>query len=251
MKSKNGQNVWYDLHIHSCLSSCGQEENTPSNILEQCVKNGLNLISITDHNCSLQYETINRIKNDYPIEVIYGMEVTSFDGFHVLTYFEKYSELQSINEFIKDNSDLSIKNPYGPQMIVDENGMLVETLEYQINQRINCSYDLLSKKVRELNGLIVLAHVNRGGSGVLDFYEDISSFDFDAIEISKNGNPSLNIETIKTELFMKYPYLKKYKKLYNSDGHSLDRIHKRENKLLLSECSFKGFKNWLQEIEKN
>lgn len=244
MESKN--NFWYDLHIHSCLSSCGLEENTPLNILKQCKKNGLNLISITDHNTAKHYPTIEILKKHFDICIIYGVEVTSNEGFHVLCYFETLNKIKEFNLFIDSNINLQEPNDYNRQIITDEYGNSIDELYYKINQPIKCSYEILSKKIRELGGLIVLAHINRGGSGILDFHKDISNFDFDAIEISKNGNLSLDMENIKKELFDKYPYLEKYKKLYNSDGHSLDRIHKQVYSLDLLECSFKGLKEWIK-----
>ena len=39
-----------DLHIHSCLSPCGDEEMTPSNIAGMAYLKGLDAIALTDHN---------------------------------------------------------------------------------------------------------------------------------------------------------------------------------------------------------
>lgn len=40
----------YDLHIHSCLSPCGEDDMTPGNILGMASLIGLDLIALTDHN---------------------------------------------------------------------------------------------------------------------------------------------------------------------------------------------------------
>ena len=84
--------VYYDIHIHTVLSSCADVLQTPNNILNMAMLKGLDMISICDHNTGKQYQTIDKIKDSYDFLVIYGMEVTSKDGFHVLTYFEKYDE---------------------------------------------------------------------------------------------------------------------------------------------------------------
>ena len=39
-----------DLHIHSCLSPCGDEDMTPGNIAGMASLNGLMLVALTDHN---------------------------------------------------------------------------------------------------------------------------------------------------------------------------------------------------------
>ena len=39
-----------DLHIHSCLSPCGDEDMTPGSIAGIAKLNGLNIAALTDHN---------------------------------------------------------------------------------------------------------------------------------------------------------------------------------------------------------
>ena len=41
-----------DLHIHSCLSPCGDLDMTPQNIVAKALALGLDLIAISDHNAS-------------------------------------------------------------------------------------------------------------------------------------------------------------------------------------------------------
>ena len=42
--------VFYDLHIHSCLSPCGDDDMTPANIAGMAAIKGLDVIAVTDHN---------------------------------------------------------------------------------------------------------------------------------------------------------------------------------------------------------
>lgn len=42
--------VFYDLHIHSCLSPCGDQDMTPKNIVNMALLKELELIALTDHN---------------------------------------------------------------------------------------------------------------------------------------------------------------------------------------------------------
>ena len=44
--------VYYDFHIHSCLSPCGDEDMTPNNIVNMSLLKGLDIIAVTDHNCA-------------------------------------------------------------------------------------------------------------------------------------------------------------------------------------------------------
>ena len=39
----------YDLHIHSCLSPCGDDDMTPANIAGMAALKGLDAVALTDH----------------------------------------------------------------------------------------------------------------------------------------------------------------------------------------------------------
>ena len=40
----------YDLHIHSCLSPCGDNDMTPNNLVQMALLSGCDVIALTDHN---------------------------------------------------------------------------------------------------------------------------------------------------------------------------------------------------------
>ena len=42
--------MWVDLHIHSCLSPCADDDMTPANICGMAHIKGLDAIAVTDHN---------------------------------------------------------------------------------------------------------------------------------------------------------------------------------------------------------
>ena len=42
----------YELHLHSCLSPCGDDLMTPNNIAGMAMLNGVKIAALTDHNTS-------------------------------------------------------------------------------------------------------------------------------------------------------------------------------------------------------
>jgi len=42
--------VYYDLHIHTALSPCADDDMTPNDIVGMAILNGLDIIAVTDHN---------------------------------------------------------------------------------------------------------------------------------------------------------------------------------------------------------
>ena len=40
----------YDLHVHSCLSPCGDNDMTPNNLVQMALLSGCDILALTDHN---------------------------------------------------------------------------------------------------------------------------------------------------------------------------------------------------------
>ena len=55
--------MYYDLHIHSALSPCGDDTMTINNIFNMSYIKGLELIAITDHNSLKQQNYLEEIIN--------------------------------------------------------------------------------------------------------------------------------------------------------------------------------------------
>lgn len=230
--------VSYDLHIHSVLSSCADDSQTPNNILNMVMLKELGMISITDHNSCKQYPTIYQLADSYDYLIIYGIETQVKEGFHVLSYFGNFKELMRFDGELETHLDHNVKEAYGQAQVCDEFDEVSEIIPYSLHQSIDLDLCEYIKLVRKYNGLVVLAHINRPGStGFLTYYQDFKRFDIDAIEIYGKENESLLEE--------KYPEIKDYVHLFDSDAHSVVDINEAINFLDLDEVSFEGFKKAL------
>ncbi len=54
-----------DLHMHSCLSPCGDMEMTPANLVGLAALGGLDAIALTDHNITLNVPAAVRAGKEY------------------------------------------------------------------------------------------------------------------------------------------------------------------------------------------
>lgn len=54
---------YYDLHIHSCLSPCADNDMTPCNIAGMAAIKGLNIVALTDHNSTKTAARSSRRQN--------------------------------------------------------------------------------------------------------------------------------------------------------------------------------------------
>ena len=79
---------YYDLHIHSCLSPCGDNDNTPNNIAGMATLCGLNIVALTDHNSCKNCPAFFAAAKKYGIIPIAGMELTTSEDIHIVCLFE-------------------------------------------------------------------------------------------------------------------------------------------------------------------
>ena len=104
---------YYDLHIHSCLSPCADNDNTPNNIAGMASICALNIVALTDHNtcknCPAFFEAARR----YGIIPVAGMELTTSEDIHIICLFEELEaalqfshEIEKRRILIKNRTDI-------------------------------------------------------------------------------------------------------------------------------------------------
>ena len=72
-----------DLHIHTCLSPCGETTMSPKRIVEQAKLKGLNIIGICDHNSAENVVFAKKAGEKEGLSVIGGMEITTQEEVHL------------------------------------------------------------------------------------------------------------------------------------------------------------------------
>lgn len=226
----------YDLHIHSVLSPCADDLQTPNNIFNMCMLKGLDIVAITDHNSLKQLPIFDELKSSYNFLFIYGVEITVYEGFHVLVYVDDLNKANDLNNFLEpllDNEKTGTN-----QVICDiyDNPCINYCLN--LNKKTSLQYNDLLIKVRLLEGIIVLSHVDRTLLINCDYYDIFRKIEFDAIELTKYSDVD--------SLFDEYPFFKKYKVLTSSDAHSLMDINEPNYFLDLNDLSFKSLSKYLR-----
>ena len=64
--------MFYDLHMHSCLSPCAEDEMTPTNIVNMALIKELDLIALTDHNSTKNLPGIAKAAERAGLRMLYG-----------------------------------------------------------------------------------------------------------------------------------------------------------------------------------
>ena len=73
----------YDLHIHSALSPCAEEEMTPVTIVGQAALSGLDFVAIADHNAIGHVPLALRAGEEFGVNVVPAVEVQTNKQFKV------------------------------------------------------------------------------------------------------------------------------------------------------------------------
>ena len=82
--------LYYDLHIHSCLSPCGDNDMTPANIVGMAAVKGLDVIAVTDHNSCKNCEAAMAAGEEYGVLVVPGMEICTAEEVHAVCLFRTF-----------------------------------------------------------------------------------------------------------------------------------------------------------------
>lgn len=237
-----------DLHIHigrtesgRAVKITGSRDLTLKNILDTASsKKGLDIIGIIDCHSPEVLDEIETIVNKGEMEqlaggglryqyttLIPGSEIEIYDEnchgpIHVLAYFPSIYIMREFSLWMSANQ----KNIH------------------LSSQRIYCDGHTLQKKVKELGGLFIPAHVftpfkSLYGKGVLSSITEVFNPDLiDGIELGLSSD---------TNMVERIGELEQYTFVTNSDAHSLGKLAREYQKFELKDASFSEIQLALQE----
>ncbi|OPL09633.1 MAG: hypothetical protein AVO33_06375 [delta proteobacterium ML8_F1] len=214
--------LYYDLHIHSALSPCGDESMTPNNIVNMALLKGLDLISVTDHNHIGNSRSTAALARARGLLFLPGIEIHTLEDIHILCYFET---LESLEAFFKtlDSSLCTIphdRERFGTQLLLGEGDEILSEYPYGLLFPVSIKLSTLVQRAAAFGGLSVPAHVHRKSYGIISQLGFLpEGMSFAALE-----NPESDLPTDLTIL-------------RNSDAHFLGNISERIHFLQVRERS--------------
>ena len=130
-----------DLHIHSCLSPCGDEDMTPANICGMAKLKGLDAIAICDHNSARNLPAAQELCDAYGLLLLPGMEITTREEVHLLGYFETVEAALAFGEMLRGHLPNKKNKPqfFGRQLVMNSDDEIIgeeEALRYLRRQEI-------------------------------------------------------------------------------------------------------------------
>jgi len=230
-----------DLHIHTCLSPCGELDMTPKRIIERALDKGLDIIAITDHNSAENLSAAMEVARGSNVTVLPAMEITSSEEVHVLAIFETVGTAMEMQETVYKEltGGENDERLWGPQVLVNENDEVMGFNKRLLIGATRFTLKALVAEIHEAGGLAVASHVDRGSFSVISqlgyIPEDIK---FDALETTGPERAGTIIGQCGG-----IPWVT------SSDAHRLDDIGRKTTTFLLEKASFREIAMALGKID--
>ncbi len=213
----------YDLHIHSCLSPCGDDDMTVNNIAGMAFLKGLTLVALTDHNSCKNLPAFFRTAEQYGIIPVPGMELTTAEEIHLLCLFETLEEAMRFDSDI-ELYRMKLKNRvdvFGNQHILNENDEIIGEEEYFLPMATMLSLEDAVELALSHGAACMPAHIDRPSNGIL------------AILGSMPDKPYFGYVELKNRAMRDDCGVGERHVLVNSDAHRLEDINEAENTVKL------------------
>ncbi len=221
-----------DLHIHSCLSPCGDLEMSPGRIAREARLRGLAAVALCDHNSALNCPAFEIACHKEGILGLYGMEVTSREEVHLLCLFEFVEAALEMGQFLYARL---MSGPYdaarfGDQVYVDKDDVILGNVEKHLIGAIDLSLEEVGRETQRREGLFIPAHIDRAVYSVSSQLGFLPPGNYDAVEITRPGSE---------------PMARGVPVVASSDAHFPDHIGARHSAIESEDLSLDGIRRAL------
>ena len=209
-----------DLHIHTDLSPCSEEEMSPGNIVGMALLKGLQVIAITDHqscgNCAAAISLSEKIGG--PL-VLPGLEVESQEEIHLVCLFPELNQALQMEKLVRGALPAMENRPeiFGRQYYYNlEDERIGEEKQLLL---LACQLDsyTIARLAADLGGVCLPAHIDREANSMLSTLGMIpEDFPVRWLEISACADTG--------RLIASHAELAHYQLLRSSDAHRLADI---------------------------
>lgn len=226
--------LYYDFHIHSALSPCGDNDMTPNNLINMSIIKGLDAVALTDHNACENIRAAAAVAGD-KIIFIPGMEVETSEEVHIVTLFPTADAAEEMQRILDDSSPFIPNRPeiFGNQYIMDENDEICGEIDRMLVTASGLDIYTVVAAAKDLGGIAYPAHIDRESYSVLSNLGFIPpDLDISAVEITEKSRTALEGE-----------YSNRYNIITSSDAHYLWDISERNHYIEVSDASVRGILN--------
>lgn len=225
--------VYYDLHMHSCLSPCGSDDMTPNNLVNMAALAGLQVIAVADHNTTRNVPAAMKVGEAAGVVVVPAMELTTKEDIHVLCLFPTAEAAENFRQELYPRLPQRKNRPkaFGHQYVMDENDEILEEEPQILCFGSDIGIYEVKTLVESFGGFAIPAHIDRasysliGNMGLVD-----QALGFRVYETT--------IGCDREKLMEQYGFRGGF--LSNSDAHDLTAIQDAARTLEVAELTPRG-----------
>ena len=215
---------FYDLHIHSCLSPCGDDDMTPNNIAGMAALNGLNIVALTDHNSCKNCPAFFEACKKHGLIAIAGMELSSAEDIHFVCLFPELDQAMAFDKEVAKHLP-DIKNRadiFGNQLILDGNDEQIGIEEKLLITATDLWAADAIALARRFGAHVRPAHIDRSSNGIISILGDVpTEYGFNFVEFNDGENIGA--------YFADYKSLDGCSTIVSSDAHHLWDINEAKS----------------------
>lgn len=228
-------NLSYDLHLHSCLSPCGDNDMTPANIVGMAALLGLDVIAVTDHNSCKNCPAVLAAAKEYGVLAVPGMEINTSEEVHAVCLFPRLEAAMDFDRWVEGKL-MPFPNKeeiFGQQLIYDLEDHICGTFPNLLINATEISFDGLWELVRKFDGVMFPAHVDKTANSLI---ANLGFIPPDSRFVTAEVKDLKKLHGLKKD----NPYLEQCRIISNSDAHYLEHIHEPDLTLSVEEKSAEG-----------
>lgn len=221
---------FYDLHIHSALSPCADNDMTPNNIAGMAAIKGLSVLALTDHNsaknCPAFFEACRR----QGIIAIAGMELSTAEDIHLVCLFPELDDAMRFDAEIENHLMPIANRPdiFGEQLILDGEDEPIGEFGTLLISATDLPIDEAIAIAKSYGAHVHPAHIDRESNGIVAILGDIpSEYGFKVFELRERESLQGLLPTVEE--------LSEKNVLVCSDAHHLWDISEAENSFLVDD----------------
>lgn len=205
-----------DLHVHTCLSPCGELDASPKRQVEAAARRGIDLIAVCDHNSAGNVAAAQEVAAGSGVVVLAGLEICSREEVHSVAVMPDLEAALAMQEWVWQRLT-GRNNPevFGLQVYANAQDEVEGYCDQLLISAAEASLDQVSQEVHRRGGLLIAAHIDREAYGVIGQLGFVPPATFDALEISRRANPA-DYRAVAAKLGLAL--------LQSSDAHQPDEV---------------------------
>ena len=174
--------IYYDFHLHSCLSLCAEDDMTPASIAGMAYLAGLDAFALSDHQSAKNCPAADHHARELGLAFLPAMELSTREEVHVLCLFAGLEPALEFTDYVARRllfTPPEDKRKLWRQTIMAAGDVPVGEEPLWLGSAADIGIYDVSALVRGAGGVAIPAHVDRPSNSLianLGFYDPAMGF---------------------------------------------------------------------------